>query len=100
MKEGTMTALTANIARHLAARLADLGIETSAERLQELAAGEHATHAEVDAINELSMALFAEYINRGGTNYDLVSRTLSDVGHSKQVAKMVQLCSRLLGRVD
>ncbi|MCV6995686.1 hypothetical protein H7I87_13330, partial [Mycobacterium timonense] len=58
------------------------------------------THAEVDAINELSMALFAEYINRGGTNYDLVSRTLSDVGHSKQVAKMVQLCSRLLGRVD
>ncbi|MFC5937679.1 hypothetical protein, partial [Mycobacterium bouchedurhonense] len=42
-----------------------------------------ATHAEVDAINELSMALFAEYINRGGTNYDLVSRTLSDVGHSK-----------------
>lgn len=61
-----MTALSANIARHLVARLADLGTETSVERLQELASGGNANDAEVDAINELSLTLFAEYINRGG----------------------------------
>jgi hypothetical protein len=94
-----MTALSANVARHLVARLADLGTETSVERLQELASGGNANDAEVDA-NELSLTLFAEYINRGGTNYDLVSRTLSGAGPSKEIAAMVQLCGRLLGCVD
>ncbi|EUA65488.1 hypothetical protein PFJ02_23705 [Mycobacterium xenopi] len=92
-----MTALSANVARHLAARLADLGIETSGGRLQELALGKSATDDEVDAINELSLTLFTEYINRGGTNYDLVSRTLSD---ARPTAALLQLCGRLLGRVE
>lgn len=98
----TATTLSDNAARHLAARLADQGTQTSAARLHALAAGQQGTADEIDALNHLVLQLFSEYINRGGTNYDLVNNTLTSTADdpTKALAAIVQLCGRLVGRVE
>ncbi|UQX13465.1 hypothetical protein [Candidatus Mycobacterium methanotrophicum] len=95
------TLLGAKVARHLAARLTGFGTDLSGERLQELAAGKSATDDESDAITHLMLTLLTDYLNHGGKNYALINEITTDV-HSRDdaVAAMLQLCRRLVGRVE